>query len=110
MLIYHKTAKMVYKRRFKVLPIPDIWYDSREHKYLTQERGEKCYVIRALDNYTWQYRVMKRVVKDSPSGFIETLNGQIYQRFKTMDEAVDHFHKHEEGQEPLMLPVKITDK
>ena len=98
------SEAMVYKRKLKVLEIPELWYDKTGKKFQTQERGKKCYVIRAVDNYTWQYRVMKRVVKDSPQGFIETLNGQPYQRFKTMDEAVDHFNWHEAGQVSLILP------
>ena len=97
---------MAYKRKLKVLPIPDIWYDKRGRKYATQERGKKCYVVRALDDYTWQYRVMKRVVKDTPGGFIETLDGQPFQHFRTMPEAVEHFHEVEENGIPLLLPVK----
>ena len=97
---------MAYKRKLKVLPIPDIWYDKRGRKYATQERGEKCYVVRALDDFKYQYRVMKRVVKDSPGGFIETLDGQPFQHFRTMPEAVEHFQRHELGEVPLMLPVK----
>ena len=86
-----QTSEKVYKRKLKVLEIPDFWYDKSGKKFMTQERGQKSYVIRALDDFVHQYRVMQKIVKDSPQGFVEMLDGQPYQKFLTMQEAVEHF-------------------
>ena len=75
---------------------------------MVQLRGEKCYTIRALDETKYKYRVLRRAVRDSPTGFLEVLqDNQEYQRFLTMEEAEEHFFKVEAGGD-LMLPPEMT--
>jgi len=93
----------------KVYPIPTIWYNNRGEKFMTQERGEKCYVVRRLDDFRFQYMVLERVVRSIPTGFVETLlEYQRYERFLTMDAAESHFRKVEAGEAPLMLGIHTS--
>ena len=94
----------MYKRTLKPLEIPDIWYSGGK-KFMTQERGSESYVIRRLDDPFWQYMVMKKIVENTASGLMECLQGQEHELFRTMEEAVQHFYKHEEGKTSLMLVV-----
>ena len=73
---------------------------------MVQLRGEKCYTVRSLDDFVWQYRVLERKTSNSPIGMIETLTEhQAYEKFLTMWEAEAHFHAVEAGEIPLMLPI-----
>ena len=91
----------------KDLRIPDIWYDSQGNKYQTQERGERSYVIRSLDESPYKYRVMERVVEVRPRGLVEILrDNQKFERFCSMEAAENHFHLYEAGEVNLMNGIR----
>ena len=93
------------KKQPKVYEIPDVWYDVAGRKMQTQLRGKRCYTLRSLDEFRYQYRVMAKLVRTCPAGLTETLiDNQEYQRFRTMQECEAHFHKVERNGIDIMLP------
>ena len=100
-----QVGTMKQGRRPRVRELPTIFYQNGK-KFMIQERGQRCFTIRSLDEHKYQYRVMERIVHDSPLGFIETLaDNQKFERFLTMEECEKHFHKVENNGTPLMLPL-----
>lgn len=83
-------------------PIPEIYHDKQGHRCYVLERGEKCYLILDLDSRR-PYRVMERIVKDSPQGLVEQLlDNQKYQSFGLRQLADIHFMRVEKGAAQIM--------
>ena len=100
-----QIGTMKQGRRPRVRELPTIFYQDGK-KYQIQCRGQRCFTVRAVDEAHWQYRVLERVVHDSPLGFIEVLkDSQKFQRFLTMEDCEKHFYKVENNGTPLMLPL-----